>query len=95
MEILQPPGWPRPKGYSNGIVARGRTIFLGGQVGWNESETFETSDFAGQFKQILNNIVTILKEADAGTKTGAKGTGRRSLNLSSSLKVGSKGDGNL
>jgi enamine deaminase RidA (YjgF/YER057c/UK114 family) len=66
MEILQPPGWPRPKGYSNGIVARGRTIFLGGQVGWNESETFETSDFAGQFKQILNNIVTILKEADAG-----------------------------
>lgn len=65
MEILQPPDWPRPKGYSNGVVARGRTVFLAGQVGWNEQEEFETDDFAGQFRQALLNIVAILKQAGA------------------------------
>lgn len=62
---LQPPNWPRAKGYSNGIVAGGKTVYLAGIVGWNENEEFETEDFAGQVRQILLNIVAVLKEADA------------------------------
>ena len=63
--FLQPPGWPRAKGYSNGIVASGRTVYVGGMVGWNEKEQFETDDFAGQFRQVLLNIVAVLNEAGA------------------------------
>jgi enamine deaminase RidA (YjgF/YER057c/UK114 family) len=65
MQILQPPGWPKPKGYSNGIVAKGRTVFVAGQVGWNAQEKFEASDFVGQARQALKNIVAILAEAGA------------------------------
>ncbi len=65
MKILQPPGWPRPKGYSNGIVARGTHIILSGIVGWNEKEEFETDDFAGQVSQVLRNIILLLEQADA------------------------------
>ncbi|MBL6932466.1 MAG: RidA family protein [Rhodospirillales bacterium] len=64
-KYLQPPNWPRAKGYSNGIVASGKTVYLAGIVGWNEKEEFETDDFAGQCRQIFQNIVDILKEADA------------------------------
>ncbi|HER25730.1 MAG TPA: RidA family protein [Rhodospirillales bacterium] len=64
-EYLQPPGWPRAKGYSNGIVASGRTVYVGGMVGWNENEQFETDDFAGQLRQVLLNIVAVLAEAQA------------------------------
>tara|TARA_B100000959_G_C14810837_1_gene553743 strand:- start:102 stop:509 length:408 start_codon:yes stop_codon:yes gene_type:complete len=64
-QYLQPPNWPRAKGYSNGIVASGKTVYLAGIVGWNENEEFETEDFAGQCRQIFQNIVDILKEADA------------------------------
>ena len=63
--FLQPPGWPRAKGYSNGIVASGRTVYVGGMVGWNEKEQFETDDFTGQFRQILLNIIAVLNEAHA------------------------------
>ncbi len=66
MQILQPPGFAKPKGYSNGIVAKGRLVFVAGQVGWNAQEKFETSDFAGQARQALKNIVAILAEAGAG-----------------------------
>ncbi|MCW6530440.1 RidA family protein [Sphingomonas sp. MMSM20] len=66
MRILQPAGWPRPKGYSNAIEARGRQIFVSGLVGWNEEEKFERTDLAGQFEQILRNLVALLVEADAG-----------------------------
>ena len=66
MQILQPPGFAKPKGYSNGIVAKGRLVFIAGQVGWNAQEKFETSDFAGQARQALKNIVAILAEAGAG-----------------------------
>ena len=66
MKILQPPGWPKPKGYSNGIVAKGRLVFVAGQTGWNAQEKFETTDFAGQARQALKNIVAILAEAGAG-----------------------------
>ncbi|OGA45572.1 MAG: enamine deaminase RidA [Betaproteobacteria bacterium RIFCSPLOWO2_12_FULL_63_13] len=65
MQILQPPGWAKPKGYSNGIAAQGRMVFVAGQVGWNAEEKFETSDFAGQARQALKNIVAILAEAGA------------------------------
>lgn len=66
MQILRPPGWKKPKGYANGIVAKGRIIFVAGQVGWNAEEKFETSDFAGQARQALKNIVAVLAEAGAG-----------------------------
>jgi enamine deaminase RidA (YjgF/YER057c/UK114 family) len=66
MQILQPPGWKKPKGYANGIVAKGRIVFVAGQVGWNAAEKFDTSDFAGQARQALKNIVAILAEAGAG-----------------------------
>jgi enamine deaminase RidA (YjgF/YER057c/UK114 family) len=65
MRILQPPGWPRPKGYSNGVEAVGRLVFVAGQVGWDEEGRF-AADFAGQFEQALRNIVSVLGEAGAG-----------------------------
>jgi enamine deaminase RidA (YjgF/YER057c/UK114 family) len=66
MKILQPPGWPRPKGYSNGISARGRTIVTAGVVGWDEQEKFTSNTLPGQFEQVLKNIVAILAEDGAG-----------------------------
>jgi len=68
MQVLQPPGWPRPKGYSNGVSvpAGGRMVFLAGMVGWNAEETFESDNFADQVRQALTNIVVTLKEAGAG-----------------------------
>jgi enamine deaminase RidA (YjgF/YER057c/UK114 family) len=65
MEILQPPGWARPRGYANGIAARGRMVFVSGMIGWDADCKFHTSDFAGQVRQALQNIVEVLKEADA------------------------------
>ena len=65
MQILQPPSWPKPRGYSNGIAARGRLVFVAGQVGWNEQEKFETSEFVGQAKQALKNIVAVLAQGGA------------------------------
>lgn len=65
-EVLHPANWKRASGYANGIVAEGRIVFLGGQVGWNRDQVFETSDFAGQVEQTLRNIVEILDEAGAG-----------------------------
>ncbi len=66
MEILQPPGWKRPKGYSNGVAASGRMVFVAGQVGWNADERFESDVFADQFRQALINVVAVLHEAGAG-----------------------------
>lgn len=66
MRILQPAGWPRPKGYSNGISARGRTIVTAGVVGWTAEERFEAEDLAGQFRQVLINTLAILAEDGAG-----------------------------
>ncbi|NMF97941.1 RidA family protein [Aromatoleum toluolicum] len=65
MQFLQPPGWVRPKGYSNGVVASGRMVFVAGQVGWDENEKFQTDDLVGQVRQALTNIVAILAQADA------------------------------
>jgi enamine deaminase RidA (YjgF/YER057c/UK114 family) len=63
IRILQPAGWAAPKGYSNGIAARGRTVVVGGQIGWDSQCRFHTSDFAEQAKQALQNIVAVLAEA--------------------------------
>jgi enamine deaminase RidA (YjgF/YER057c/UK114 family) len=65
IEILQPQGWPRPKGYSNGMVAQGRQIFVSGQVGWDSEGRFASPTLAGQVKKALENIIAILAEADA------------------------------
>jgi enamine deaminase RidA (YjgF/YER057c/UK114 family) len=65
MKVLQPPKWPRPRGYANGVVAKGSPVFLSGIVGWNNHGEFESKDFAGQVKQALQNIVEILAEAKA------------------------------
>jgi enamine deaminase RidA (YjgF/YER057c/UK114 family) len=66
MKILQPPGWPRPKGYSNGISAKGRMIFTGGIVGWDEHEAFPEYTLHGQFARALRNTLAILAEDGAG-----------------------------
>ena len=66
MKVLQPPGWPRPKGYSNGMAAHGRIIVTAGVVGWDEQERFTESTLAGQFAQALRNVVAILAVDGAG-----------------------------
>ena len=66
MRTLLPPGWPRPRGYANGVSARGRTIFTAGVVGWDAEEKFAADDLAGQFRQVLTNIVAILATDGAG-----------------------------
>ncbi len=65
MTVLQPPGWVRPKGYSNGIMADGRLVFTGGLIGWNGNEEIVSDDFVEQFRQVLHNIVAVLAEAGA------------------------------
>jgi enamine deaminase RidA (YjgF/YER057c/UK114 family) len=65
MEILQPPGWPRPRGYANGIAARGRFVFVSGMIGWNAEGRFDSDDFAAQARQALSNAVAVLREAGA------------------------------
>jgi enamine deaminase RidA (YjgF/YER057c/UK114 family) len=66
MMPLLPPGWPRPKGYSNGMCATGRLVVTAGVVGWNERELFVEDSFGGQFAQALRNIVAIIAEGGAG-----------------------------
>jgi enamine deaminase RidA (YjgF/YER057c/UK114 family) len=74
MKQLQPPGWLPAKGYANGIAARGTQIFVGGQIGWNAQQQFETDDFILQTAQALRNIVAVLKEANAGPEHIARMT---------------------
>jgi len=65
MQVLLPPGWPRPKGYANGVTAKGRLVFVAGMVGWDANGVFQTDDLAGQVRQALQNIVDVLEEGDA------------------------------
>ena len=65
MKTLLPPGWPRPKGYANGVSARGRMIFTAGVIGWDEEQRFAASDLPGQFRQLLLNTLAILAEDEA------------------------------
>ncbi len=66
IQKIQPPDWAEPKGYANGILARGATLFVGGQIGWNAQQQFESDDFVAQTRQTLLNIAAILKAGGAG-----------------------------
>jgi enamine deaminase RidA (YjgF/YER057c/UK114 family) len=63
MKILQPAGWAKPRGFSNGISASGTQVFIAGQIGWNGQSVWEAKDFAGQFRQTLKNTLAVLAEA--------------------------------
>ena len=63
MQVLLPAGWPRPKGYANGVAVSGRQVFIAGMIGWDAEGVFQTDDFAGQVRQALQNIVSVLHEA--------------------------------
>ena len=65
-EILQPPGWARPRGYANGVAAEGRQVFVSGQIGWDAEQRFTSDEFAAQVRQALANVVAVL--ACAGAK---------------------------
>jgi len=65
LKAVNPPGWARPKGYSNGVVGRGSLVFVAGQVGWNAEEQFESDDFVAQVRQALLNTVAVLAAAGA------------------------------
>ncbi|WP_341892772.1 RidA family protein [Variovorax sp. YR752] len=65
MHVLQPPGWEKPKGYSNGVAAEGRLVFVAGQIGWNAACRFDSDDFVDQTRQALANVVAVLAEAGA------------------------------
>ncbi len=65
-QLLHPSHWKAAVGYANGVLASGQTVFVGGQIGWNADQVFESDDFVVQVNQALQNIVAILKEANAG-----------------------------
>ena len=65
MQTLQPPDWAPPKGYANGVATRGTLVFVGGQVGWNAQQAFDSDDFVAQAKRALQNIAAVLAEAGA------------------------------
>ena len=65
-EVLQPPGWARPRGYANGVAATGRLVFVAGQIGWDAEQRFASDGFAAQVRQALANVVAVL--ACAGAK---------------------------
>ena len=65
MKVLQPPSWARPRGYANGVMARGQTVFVAGMIGWDAEGRFHTDELGGQARQALLNVVAVLKEAGA------------------------------
>lgn len=65
MQTLLPPGWPRPRGYANGVTARGRMVFVAGMIGWDAEGVFHTDDLAGQVRQALQNVVAVLAAGGA------------------------------
>jgi enamine deaminase RidA (YjgF/YER057c/UK114 family) len=74
VQILHPPGWPRPKGYANGIAAEGRLVFVAGQIGWDEREAIVSDDLVAQIEQALVNTLAVLREAGAGPEHVARMT---------------------
>jgi enamine deaminase RidA (YjgF/YER057c/UK114 family) len=63
MKVLQPPGWPRPRGYANGVLAEGRLVFVAGQIGWDETGAFPAAELPGQVRQALRNVLAVLAQA--------------------------------
>jgi enamine deaminase RidA (YjgF/YER057c/UK114 family) len=74
LTVLQPPGWARPRGYSNGMAARGRLVFVAGQIGWDAQCVLVSADFAEQTRQALSNVMAVLREAGAGAEHIARMT---------------------
>jgi enamine deaminase RidA (YjgF/YER057c/UK114 family) len=74
MKFLQPPGWVSPKGYANGVAAKGTLVFVGGQIGWNAEQQFESDDFIAQTRQALQNVHAVLASAGAGPEHMARMT---------------------
>jgi enamine deaminase RidA (YjgF/YER057c/UK114 family) len=74
MRILQPVSWARPRGYSNGVEAEGRMVFVAGQIGWDENGEFREHTLGGQFRQALKNVLAVLKEGGAGPEHIARMT---------------------
>ena len=74
MQILQPPGWPRPRGYSNGVAGEGRLVFVAGQIGWDAAGTIVSDDLVAQLRQTLENTLAVLREAGAGPEHVARMT---------------------
>jgi enamine deaminase RidA (YjgF/YER057c/UK114 family) len=72
MRFLQPPGWPHPRGYANGVLAEGKIVFVGGMIGWDASGAFVSDDLAAQVRQALENVVAVLAEAGAGPEHVAR-----------------------
>jgi enamine deaminase RidA (YjgF/YER057c/UK114 family) len=66
MQVLLPAGWPRPKGYANGVAVSGRQVYVAGMIGWDGQGRFHTDELAGQVRQALQNVVEVLKEGGAG-----------------------------
>ena len=62
-DTILPAGWPRPKGYANGVAATGRMLFIAGMIGWDAQQQFHSDDFAAQARQALQNIADVLREA--------------------------------
>jgi enamine deaminase RidA (YjgF/YER057c/UK114 family) len=74
MRILQPPDWPRPRGYANGVAAEGRLVFVAGQIGWDATQTIISDDIVQQVRQTLENTLAVLREAGAGPQHVARMT---------------------
>ena len=74
MRILQPPGWPRPRGYANGVLAEGRLVFVAGQIGWDANGTIASDDLVEQLRQTLANTLAVLREGGAGPQDVARMT---------------------
>lgn len=74
MRTLSPAGWPRPKGYANGVAAKGEIVFVAGQIGWTPDGVFEATTLAGQFRQTLDNTLAVLACAGAGPEHVARMT---------------------
>jgi enamine deaminase RidA (YjgF/YER057c/UK114 family) len=64
-QVLQPPGWARPRGYANGVAVRGRQVYVAGMIGWDGQGQFHSDEMAGQARQALHNVVAVLAEAGA------------------------------
>jgi enamine deaminase RidA (YjgF/YER057c/UK114 family) len=74
MQILQPPGWPRPRGYANGVAAEGRLVFVAGQIGWDATGRVVSDDLVEQVRQTLENTLAVLREGGAGPQHVARMT---------------------
>jgi enamine deaminase RidA (YjgF/YER057c/UK114 family) len=74
MRILHPPGWPRPRGYANGVAAEGRLVFVAGQIGWDATQTIVSDDLVDQLSQTLENTLAVLREAGGGPEHVARMT---------------------